>query len=414
MSAAENALIEGFRTALKDVMAEHKAAAAQREDPNEERFARIVEAWTDAQKKGYEPGHRAARLIRAYLHGGNSVNGAMDVLKNWGSEDIVSDLEACCEKATAEDQKDLARSLTFNGPDGAALLVPEAYANELIPLLRPYSVLAKVVMRQIDLKYGTMHFNRISSASVSYWRPPQADNKKAGTPKFGRLSLQEKALTCIAVVPNRLLEVPGNRADEYVLMDILAGIGTNLDYAHFVGKGDEWEPLGYYNYPLTGDGAINDLDINGAFAWDLPIKVIEKHINSDGTMVAPVFTGSPTMWRLLMTATTGSAGFLAWLHELSTNKSILGIPFHYSRYIPVDSAGSKPTTLGLLDYMEFLFGVASNLRVSRSTEATVYDSAGNAYHLWPNNDTGIRAIWSGDMGLRQTKCCTVARRVNTV
>ena len=95
------------------------------------------------------------------------------------------------------------------------------------------------------------------------------------------------------------------------------------------------------------------------------------------------------------------------------NKTLLGIPFHHSIYVPVASTSNNPTSFILGDYMEYLLGVASNMRISRSTEATVYDSAGAAYHLYPNNDTAIKAIWSGDMGWRQTTCCTVGTGIQT-
>jgi len=373
----------------------------------EERMGRIENALKRSNEQGYLPGQKFARATRAFLGAGDNIGKAFDLLRSWGSADIVSEMEA---EASS-------RALTVNGPAGIGLVLPEAYSNEMIPLLRPYSVLARRVTRTVSLALGTLHFPRIASGAMTYWRPPQADLKKSSTASIGRLTLQEKAMVGMSVVPTRILQAPGINADMWILEDLIAAIGTGLDKAFIKGTGDEFEPLGLLNYKRGSEaekvnafsgGALS----SGALDWTLPIKMMEEHIKANGTLVKPGWIFHPTLWRLLMTATTGTAGFLAWKDEMAQGK-ILGIDFDYSVNVTVEGTSNNPTYMVLLDYMEFLQALAQSIQIARSTEATIYDTNGTAYHLFPNNDTAIRTIWSGDFGLRQTKSCTVGSGIQT-
>lgn len=394
--------VEQFQQIVDNTIAQQQKEfeAKRHEDPNAERWAKVIEAVERGVKKGYEPGQRGARVVRAYLASGENVSGTMDLLRKWGSEDIVTDLE---------------RSLQLSRPDGVGLLIPEEYSDEFIPLLRPYSTIAAIMPREVTMKYGTLNFARVSTGTLAYWRPPQANIKQASAPVAGRLTLQEKALTMLVPFPNRLLESNAAVADQFILQDMLAGGGQKLDEAFVKGSGDEYEPLGLVNYSVSGSNKtpLNNM-AGGAFAWDLPIKMIETHRNADGTMVRPFFLMNWTLWRLLMTATTGSAGFLGWTQELATRNTILGVPVFPTRHIATSAAANNPTTLVLGDAQEYLLGIAGGgFRVARSTEAAYYDASGTLVGAFPNNETVARAIWSGDMGVRQHKSFTLNTGVQT-
>lgn len=399
--------LEKLRKMVAGETAAQTAAAQKNGDPNVERFAKIAEAVNNAVNDGYAPGERLARVSRAWVLSDRNTNRMMDHLKAWGNEDLVGGVE-----------DHLTRSVQIGGAiDGVSLTVPEEYASEIIPLLRPYSVLAEIGPREIPLsRGGTIHFPRIAVGASAYWRPPQADSRKAGPGKVGRLTLQEKALTCIVPVPNRLMESASPLADQFFLQDMLASMGVQLDKAHLIETGDEFTPLGSFKYPTDANdpGAVNLLSV-GAFTWDLPVKLLEKHMTANGTMVKPVFVFNPTLWRLLMTACVGSNSSMpVWLMEIASKGTILGIPFHYSNHIPTSTSGSKPTSIQLADYNEYLMAVTTNFKVSRFEEATYYDANGNMQSAVANNETVLRTIWAGDMGWRQTKSVTQSRDVNTV
>jgi len=392
--------VEQFQQIVDQTIAQQQKEfeARRAEDPNAERWAKVIEAVERGTQKGYEPGQRGARLVRAYLASGEKINGTMDLLRQWGSEDIRNDLE---------------RSLQLSRPDGVGLLIPEEYSDEFIPMLRPYSTIAAIMPREVTMKYGTLNFARVSTGTLAYWRPPQANIKQASAPVAGRLTLQEKALTMLVPFPNRLLESNSAVADQFILQDMLAGGGQKLDEGFVKGTGDEYEPLGLVNYGTTGRQPFNSM-AGGAFSWDLPIKMIEAHRNGDGSMVRPFFLMNWTLWRLLMTATTGSAGFLGWTQELATRNSILGVPVFPTRHIATAATSNNPTTLILGDAQEYLLGIAGGgFRVARSQEAAYYDANQTLVGAFPNNETVVRAIWSGDMGVRQHKSFTINTGVQT-
>lgn len=403
--------VELVRQVIAEVMEARKAEFSELQVATdakiEERMARIETSLQRSQKQGYLPGQKFARATRAFLAAGDEVNKAFDLLRKWGSADIVTEMEN--EAAN--------RALTVNGPSGIGLMLPEAYSSEMIPLLRPYSVLARRVTRSVSLGNGTLHFPRIASGAMTYWRPPQADVKRSSTATIGRLTLTEKAMVGMSVVPNRVLQVPGINADMWILEDLIAAIGAGLDKAFINGSGDEFEPLGLLKYG-RGNNAdqVNSFSggalSSGVLDWTVPVKMMETHISKNGTLVRPGWIFHPTLWRLLMTSTTGTAGFLAWKDEMAQGK-ILGIDFDYSVNVTVEATSNNPTYCILLDYMEFLQALGQQIQIARSTEATIFDSSGAAYHLFPNNETAIRTIWAGDFGLRQTKSCTVGSGIQT-
>lgn len=403
--------VELVRQVIQELMQARKAEMADlNETANqqlEEKMARIERALAKSQSQGYVPGQKFARATRCFLAAGDNISKAFDLMRGMGSADIVTEMEKEAES----------RSITVNGPSGIGLVLPESYSSEMIPLLRPYSVLAKRITRTIPLPGGVLHFPRLAAGAMTFWRPPQADIKKSSTAQVGRLTLQEKALTGMSVFPNRLLGISGLAADMWILEDLLAGIGVGLDRAFIKGSGDEFEPLGLLNYPRGSEAEKVNTYAGGALSsgnldWTLPVKIMEQHISNNGTLVRPGWIFHPTLWRLLMTAVTGTAGFLAWKDEMAREK-LLGIDFDYSVNVTVASTSNNPTSCILLDYMEYLQALSNAIQVARSTEATIYDINGNAYHIFPNNETAVRTIWAGDMGLRQTKSCTVATGIQT-
>lgn len=400
--------MSAIANAVASTVAEQRQSNTQTE-ASLERFQGMEKSLESAERQGFAPGQRAARFVRAFLSRGSSVEGALNLLREWNQEGDASLIKTI--------EKGMETRAGYSGPSGASLFMPTELIGELIPIMRPYSVIARRIVRMIKMN-GNIRFPRISAASLSYWRPAQGSLKKAGTPSFGALTMSPKSLTGLAIVPNKLLTQPGFDADMFVLAELLAGMAYELDRAAFAGKGSEYEPKGLINY-TAGSGAdeVNAFAggalSSGQIDWTVPVKIFETHITNHGTLLNASWVFHPVLWRLLMTATTGTAGFLAWLTEMNTNKTLLSIPFDYSVHVPVAGTSNNPTKMLLLDWFEWIFGQEMDMQVSRSTEASVLDNDGNEHKLWQEHETGIKCLWSGDFGLRNTKCCTRGDGIQT-
>lgn len=403
--------MSAIASAVATTVAEQRATNTQTE-ASLDRFAGMEKSLETAEKQGFAPGQRAARFVRAFLDAGSSVDGALSKLRGWNQEGdaaLIKTIEKSLSNATTR--------AGYSGPSGASLFMPTELIGELIPIMRPYSVIARRIVRMIKMN-GNIRFPRISAASLSYWRPAQGSIKKAGTPSFGALTMSPKSLTGLAIVPNKLLTQSGFDADMFVLAELLAGLAYELDRAALAGKGSEYEPKGLINYN-AGSGAdeVNAFAggalSSGQIDWTIPVKMMEAHITNHGTLLNASWVFHPVLWRFLMTATTGTAGFLAWMNEMVTNKTLLSLPFDYSVHIPVAATSNNPTKMLLLDWFEWIFGQEMDMQVSRSTEATVLDNDGVEHRLWQENETGIKCLWSGDFGLRNTKCCTRGDGIQT-
>lgn len=398
-------VVDTVKECLQDIQREAKKEKAP--NPNAERFAeeneqiaaRTFMAFADAQKQGYEPGFRFARLVQAtMIHGARNCSKVFDQLKTWGDNRMVKPIE---------------RAMELENPKYGGILVPDNYGQEMIELLRPYSVLARCQPRRIPLR-GKLHMPQKKAGTQSFWGDARGRNRQASRVELGFVTLDEKALTTVVAFPRRLAELSSIDVMSFLRDEILEEQGVALDRAWVDGVGNTFQPLGYLNLPETGPSAPNVVDVNAALAFDLPIKLRKAALNANSTFLRPFWITSHDLEALLMTVTPNSGTNPFWFTQMTERGTLLGYNFAATSHVPVAATSNNPTTLTLMDMAQYLYGrEGEGFEIADTDVGGYYDENGDIALAFPNGEVAVRVVQRCDFSPRNPKAITIGKRIRT-
>lgn len=388
-----------FRAELDELKTRGKEES---DSPNVRRYRYASEALAAAEKEGFEPGIRIAQVGRALVARHGNVGQAMDLIKSWSGADMV---------------KDISRAMDANTSDGGAVVVPAAWSNELIPLLRPFSILAAAGPRRVPIPAGgKVNMPRVASGAVTSWgQTGRVRIKTASKQTLGHLELSQRPLQCLVAVSTDLLQMANIGVDQLIRDDILMGMGTELDRVHLYGSGDNNEPIGLLLKKTGSNAFVSGINYSAqggaAPTWKTPVKLFAEHAAANGTLIRPHYVMGPTLFQLLCTAESTN-GFPVLYQEMSQGR-LFRYDYLMSSQITDKATSHNPTDFGLFDYAEYLWGEFESFAVAKSTEAAYYDEAGAIAAPFPNNDTVIRVTWKGDLKPRQLASFTASDNIWT-
>lgn len=388
-----------FRSELDELKTRGKEEA---DSANVRRYRYANEALEKAEKDGFEPGVRIAQVGRALVARSGNVGQAMDLIKTWSGPDMV---------------KDLTRAMDANSSDSGAVVVPAAWSNELIPLLRPFSILASASPRKVPIPAGgKVNMPRVAGGAVTSWgQTGRVRIKKASTQTLGHLELSQRPLQCLVAVSTDLLQMANIAVDQLIRDDILMGMGTELDRVHLYGSGDNNEPIGLLLKKSSGNAFVSGINWftggGAAPTWKTPVKIFAEHAKANGTLIRPHYVMGPTLFQLLCTAESTN-GYPVLYNEMSQGR-LFRFDYLMSSQIADKGTSNNPTDFGLFDYAEYLWGEFESFAVAKSTEAGYFDQDGNVALPFPNNDTVIRVTWKGDLKPRQLASFTASDNIFT-
>lgn len=398
-------VLDTVKECLSDIQREAKKEKAP--NPNVDRFvaenneiaSKTVMAFVDAQKQGYEPGFRFARLVQAtMIHGARNHSRVFDQLKTWGDGRLIPGIE---------------RAMELENPKYGGIIVPENYGQEIIELLRPYSVLARCQPRRIPLR-GKLHVPQKKAGTQSFWGDARGRNRQASRVELGMVTLDEKALTTVVAFPRRLAELSSIDVMAFLRDEILEEQGVSLDQAWIKGEGTSFQPLGFLKLPETGINAPNWVDVNAALAFDLPIKIRKAALNANSTFLRPHWVMSHDLEALLMAVTVNAGTNPFWFTQMTERGTILGYPVAATSHVPVDGTSNNPTTLSLMDMAQYLYGrEGEGFEIADTDSGGYYDENGDVALTFPNGEVAVRVVQRCDFAPRNPKALTIAKRVRT-
>lgn len=156
------------------------------------------------------------------------------------------------------------KAMNVSNPIAGGFFVPEAYANEIIPLLHAQAVISALGATRIDMPNGNMNIPKIKGGAMAYYSGELRPIKES-QPTIGNVRLTAKKLTALVPMSSELLMSAAYSNDEMFLNDLIQAITLQMDYAGLFGKGGEYEPLGLlnikgvrkenYNGPIDADSA---------------------------------------------------------------------------------------------------------------------------------------------------------------
>lgn len=304
------------------------------------------------------------------------------------------------------------KALSVNSPVNGGYLVPEVYANEIIELLYPATVIYSLGARRLGMANGNLNIPKIKTGSRAMFN---GENRKIGkdSPKFGNLKLSAKKLTALIPMSNDLLRSTNFDNDVIVGQDITKQMALGVDWGALLGTGGEFQPLGIVrnrnvqNIDVTAIADTSYSDNNGvvtaAFPNYLIASVLKNNVYADG--LGFVFNTSVEQYFKSMRDSVG--GFI-FADEMNKNGTLAGYPYKATNLI--ETVNGK-TQIIFGNWNDLVIGEQGALEIETSREGAWTDDAGNIVSAFENDQTLIRAINNVDTGLRHDESFAVATKV---
>lgn len=345
----------------------------------------------ELNKKGetVEPGIRLARSAKLMIMAKNDVEKAASLATKFYSDDVH----------LQTNMKALAASVPTDG----GFLIPEQYAEEVIPLLRSKAVFRSMGARPLPLQGGNLNIPRMLGGATSYYIG-ENQNTKLSQPSFGNLRLSSKKLVTMVPISNDLIRSTSAEADRMIRDDMIKSMALAEDYAAMYGKGTEYTPRGvFYTDGIEKKklSAAPDSDNLGDFVGTLMSK------NIDWNNVGWIFNGR--VWNKLyhLKTTTG-----AYLHRDELNAGrFLGFPYKVTNQI-ASTGTNLSTDIFFGDFAEFIIGEEMGLEMMASTEAT-YQDGGELVSAFSRDQTVIKVTAKHDFGVRHPEAFIVGTDIYT-
>lgn len=303
------------------------------------------------------------------------------------------------------------KALSATVPSGGGYLVPEVYADEIIELLYPSTVIYSLGARRLGMPNGNMNIPKLKTGARAMF---VGENRKISKsePKFGNLKLSAKKLSAIIPMSNDLLRSTNFDNDVIVGQDVTMQMALGVDYGALMGSGTEFQPLGItrnkgvLNVDVTGlgtDYADNSGALTAAFPNYLVAAVLKNNVYAAGLGFA--FNTSVEQYFKSLRDNVG--GFI-FAEEMSKNGTLAGYPYKTTNQI--ETVNGK-TCIIFGNWNDLVIGEQGAMEIETSREGSWTDDAGNLVSAFENDQTIIRALNNVDVGLRHEESFAVATKV---
>ena len=303
------------------------------------------------------------------------------------------------------------KALSVTSPTDGGYLVPEVYANEIIELLYPATVIYSLGARRLGMANGNLNIPKIKTGSRAMFTGENRAIPKSA-PKFGNLKLSAKKLTALIPMSNDLLRSTNFDNDVIVGQDVTKQMALGVDWGALNGTGGEFQPLG-----ITKNKGVQNIDVTAldelyassagvltaAFPNYLIASVLKNNVYADG--LGFVFNTSVEQFFKSLRDNVG--GFI-FAQEMNENGTLAGYPYRTTNLL--ETASGK-TSIIFGNWNDLVIGEQGALEIETSREGAWTDDAGNLVSAFENDQTLIRAINNVDTGLRHDESFAVATKV---
>lgn len=304
------------------------------------------------------------------------------------------------------------KALSATSPADGGYLVPEVYANEIIELLYPATVIYALGARRLGMANGNLNIPKIKTGSRAMFAGESRTIGKS-SPKFGNLKLSAKKLTALIPMSNDLLRSTNFDNDVIVGQDITKQMALGVDYGALLGTGGEFQPLGItknknvLNVDVTTlgtDYASTAGVLTAAFPNYMVASVLKNNVYADG--LGFVFNTSVEQY---FKSLRDSVGGFIFAKEMNESGTLVGYPYRTTNLL--ETTGGK-TQIIFGNWNDLVIGEQGALEIETSREGSWTDDAGNLVSAFENDQTLIRAINNVDTGLRHDESFAVASKVS--
>jgi HK97 family phage major capsid protein len=325
-----------------------------------------------------------AQMVRCMALGGGNPEAALRISKQ---------LYGDSSRATNA----ISKAMAAGDMTAGGFLVPQDFADEVIDLLRPLSVVRAIQPNVVRIPRGQKDFPVLTTSATANYVGENQDIPLS-EPTFGNKAMSAKKLTGLAVMSNELLRFSNELAERTVREDLLSVIATAEDINLLRGPGTQNTPMGIRNQIAE----TNVLSSNGTTASNIEddFKDLKNALDiANVRMRRPQWLMHPSRFNHLLTLRDANGNLI--FPELRTaNPTIHTIPVKTTTNIPADLGGGAQSEIYLLEASEVDFGEVEGIQIQMSGEASYTDFDQSAVSTFVRDQTLVRAILHHDIMLR--------------
>lgn len=391
-NATTKAVISEVARALKSDM-DAKLEETQKEFRALRGTFSLVPGKTEERPHAQEPGILGARIVRAWLAGGEHMDNVPRVLADLYKDRAASDY--------------VARTLETSVPSkGGQLIVPGFAANEFIDRLFQEAVVYPMC-KQIPMPSGSLSIPGFASGPNMGWVGETTKNR-ASSASFRGITMSSKKAFVLVPISNDLLEEASLDADRIVADDIVRVLAELVDNQLINGTRTEHTPGGLYtnqDITKTSHGAAADADLPA----EILARVQTRKVNANPMNSCWVMNPTVRMLFYNLKTTTGAYHF----RDEMNRGTLMGFPIKVTTHIANSVASNNPTELYFGNFSELLVGVNRDLRFERSREAAYYDEDGNVAAAFARDLTLLMGTFKMDSAVRRPEAFDITTNVYT-
>lgn len=302
------------------------------------------------------------------------------------------------------DDEEMARefkAMSVTSPADGGFLIPETYADQIIEMLYPKTVIVELGAQQVPLTNGNLNLPKMTAGSRATWGG-EARKIASSSPKYGNIKLSAKRLSAIVPQSRELLMVSTYSSDAMFANDLTRRMQLGLDYGGLYGSGTEFQPLGIAKNKEVDNinaKALNNLDLadaNGKITADFPVYVSSLAFSKNIDDVRAGWAMNSLLEGFFKNMKTSTGAYI-YRDEMKEGK-LCGMPYRVSNQIPTAADGTTDLFFG--NWSDLLIGDQMGLETYTTLDGTWTDDAGITHNAFDENLAATRATMYDDIGVR--------------
>ena len=305
--------------------------------------------------------------------------------------------------------KEVHKSLLAGDLTAGGVLVPPAFAAEIIELLRARSVVRAAGSRTLNMNNGTLTLRKQTGGSTATYVGESTDITKT-QPTTGQIVMTAKKLAALVPISNDLLTFDaGDQTDAFVRDDLVQQIATREDQAFLRDDGTSDTPKGLRYWVSSSQVESQAGTTSANIESDLALLINDLEL-SNVPLTKPVWLMSPRSRNHLRTL-RDATGFLIFPEIRTNTPTLYGYPVFLTTNIPTNlGGGGNETEVYMVDMNEAIIGEASTLEIAVDSSASYIDN-GTLVSAFSRDETLMRAITRHDFAVRHPEAIAVLQSV---
>lgn len=297
----------------------------------------------------------------------------------------------------------LGAALQTNDFSGGGALVPERFTAELLPLLRPQTVIRRNA-RTMPLVGGTDTIPTIEKGTGGYYIG-EGQDITVEEPEFGQVKFVERELASLVPISNKLLRHASVAVDMVIRDDLVRGFAQTEDIHFLRGTGIGAGPKGLRHLAAAGNVITANATVNLANIEADARKAELVLMNANIPLVNRRWIMAPREFTYLRDLRDAN-GVLVYPSLSREEPTWKGYAVEVTTQIPINlGSGANESEVYLVEFGFAIVADSYNIRIDASESAT-YKSGSNLISAYSQNQTVIRALTGHDFGV--TRAAAVA------